>query len=149
MVLGMSIHLHTTTRLLLDRYSWNFIRLREASFYPKEREEIEVLMKLDQKLQTFYNRCHVHLLFLWLLVLLWQPCHQVIIVYMAVKATMATWSPNLPLFTGCYSNVKAPAGLCSACISNPADRLQNKILLLKRRNEMSTLLAPACNHSNQ
>jgi len=64
-------------------------------------------------------------------------------VYMVAIATLASCLPNLPLFIGSYSNIKEPEGLCSAYISYHVDHLQNKILLLKRRQEMSAGQSPS------
>jgi len=64
-------------------------------------------------------------------------------VYMVAMATLAPCLPKLPLFICSYSNIKEPEGLCSAYISYHVDDLQNKILLLKRRQEMFAGQSPS------
>jgi hypothetical protein len=115
-----------------------FYKIRESFFLPQS-EEIEVSLKLDKKEQTFYNRHHVHLLYYCFgyLCYLGYLVTKVTTVYMVAMATLAPCLPKLPLFTGGYSNIKEPEGLCSAYISYHVDQPQNKILLLKRRQEMS------------
>ena len=63
-------------------------------------------------------------------------------VYMVAMATLAPCLPKVPFFIGSYSTIKEPEGLCSAYISYHVDHLQNKILLLKRRQEMSAGQSP-------
>lgn len=63
-------------------------------------------------------------------------------VYMVAMATMAPCLPKLPLFIGSYSTITEPEGFCSAYISYHVDHLQNKILFLKRRQQMSAGRSP-------
>ena len=48
MVSGMSIHLHTITWLLLDRYCVEFYKIREVSFLLQSKES-EVSLKSDKE----------------------------------------------------------------------------------------------------
>jgi len=48
MVSGMSIHLYTTTWLLLDRYCVEFYKIGGSFFLPQS-EEIEVSLNLDKE----------------------------------------------------------------------------------------------------
>jgi len=136
MVSGMSIRLYTTTGLLLDRYLWNFIRLGEVSFYPRVR-------KLKFCWNWTKNSRHLTTGTVYIYYCFGYLCYpdylvtKVTTVYMVAMATLAPCLPKLPLFTGSYSNIKEPEGLCSAYISYHVDQLQNKILLLNRRQEMS------------
>jgi len=141
MVSGMSIHLYTTTWLLQDRYCMEFCKIREVSFNSRVRKVKFRWNRTKNSRHFIRSTMYIYYCFGYLCYL-GHLVTKVTTVYMVAMATMAPCLPKLPLFIGSYSTITEPEGFCSAYISYHVDHLQNKILFLKRRQQMSAGRSP-------